>query len=218
MCDSSLLPELQTHIQLPTDTYPPGCDPEVPQTHAKTEHTFLPRAALPPVSCLSSCYHQTWESSLILLPPLSSHISHQSLKTINIDSTLPPGLLTLPSSGCHSSPAPLLYHPSPAPSFLLFRSILHAALRKGVSLKQKSTTYWHLMSCLSLCLECPSDPHFLSPPSLQLSSGIDSSRKPLLTIIPFLSISPPPSQSGDLPLCSPNKTGYFYYWIYSTVL
>lgn len=82
----------------PLDTYPPGCDPEVPQTHAKTEHTFLPRAALPPVSCLSSWYHQTWESSLILLPPLSSHISHQSLKTINIDSTLPPGLLTLPSS------------------------------------------------------------------------------------------------------------------------
>lgn len=71
------------------------------------EHTFLPRAALPPVSCLNSWYHQTWEFSLILPPPLSSHIFHQSLKTIIIDSTLPPGLLTLPSSGRHSSPAPL---------------------------------------------------------------------------------------------------------------
>lgn len=83
------------------------------------EHTFLPRAALPPVSCLNSCYHQTWELSLILLPPLPSHISHQSLKTLNTDSTLPPGLLTLPSSGYHSSPAPLqqLYRPSLAPSF-----------------------------------------------------------------------------------------------------
>lgn len=91
----------------PLDIYPPGCDPEVPQTLAKMEHTFLPRAALPPVSCLNSWYHQTWEFSLILLPPLSSHIFHQSLKTIIINSTLPPGLLTLPSSGRHSSPAPL---------------------------------------------------------------------------------------------------------------
>lgn len=33
----------------PLDIYPPGCDPEVAQTLSKTEHTFLPRLALPPV-------------------------------------------------------------------------------------------------------------------------------------------------------------------------
>lgn len=118
-------------------------------TSNSCENGTLPRAALPPVSCLNSWSYQTWEPSLILLPPLIPHISPQSLKTININSTLPPGLLTLPSSGCHSSPAPLqqLDHPSLAPSFLLFRSILHTALGKGISLKQKSTTYRHLMSC-----------------------------------------------------------------------
>ena len=36
-----------------------------------------------------------------------------------------------------------------------------------------------------------------------LSSGINSSGKPLLTIVPFHSVSPPPSQPGG-PLCSAN--------------
>lgn len=127
MCNSSLLPELQTHIQLPNGYISTWMWPRGTSNSCEMEHTFLPRAA--PVSCLNSWYHQTWEFSLILLPPLSSHIFHQSLKTIIIDSTLPPGLLTLPSSGRHSSPAPLQQ---------LYRHLLPASSSSDPS----STRHW----------------------------------------------------------------------------
>lgn len=111
MYNCSILPELQTYIQLPTGHSHLGVTHRYLKLMSKIGHAFLS-------SCSSSCLLSvtgttkldTWESSFILPPLLHPYIQSVpkdgcSLQTLT-GSTLSPRLLTLPRFRHRSSPAP----------------------------------------------------------------------------------------------------------------
>lgn len=138
--------------------------------------------------------------------------------------TLSPCLLTLPRFGHHSSPAPLQWphcvscsqafsllqiHPPP-------HSTGHRSLFKTKFNNQVLVVPIHIMSCCVHVWNAILIHYIFFPPPLKLIPGMNS-RKPLLTIDPFLCISSPPSQSGGCSSLFP-QASCLYYWICNTVL
>ena len=235
MCDCSLLPELQTCIQLLTGYMSTGMWPRGTSSSCWILNIPFAGAALPPIFSISvtgTAKPETWESSLVLPPPLSPSVVSQSLQTdvnYNGDQVYPPSMATSaalfrPSSlicptvtGCLVSCSQLSLlqiHPPLSPGYGargLFKTKINNLLL-GVPP--------HLRSCLCpLCLEWLSDHHFLPPPSFktqfrrQLLRDAFADHHP----IPFC-FTPSQSIWGPLLFAPLTDTGYFYYWIYNSAL